>query len=90
MRYIGFPEIFAIFMLAVVLFWGDKLGPAIRDLFRGGPRPPSHPIPADDSTVLNRPRKTERGAKQFLAGFVVLAAPFALLNRRPSERRPVA
>jgi len=69
MRYIGFPEILStpmvvvLFMVAVVLFWGDKLGPAIRDLFRGGPRPPSHPIPADDSRIL---------------------------NRRPSERRPVA
>jgi hypothetical protein len=60
MRYIGFPEILAIFMVAVVLFWGDKLGPAIRDLFRGGPRPPSHPIPADDSTILNRRRSEHR------------------------------
>jgi hypothetical protein len=60
MRYIGFPEILAIFMVAVVLFWGDKLGPAIRDLFRGGPRPPSHPIPADDSRILNRRRSEHR------------------------------
>jgi hypothetical protein len=56
MHSIGFPEIFAILILAVVLFWGDKLGPAIRDLFRGGPRPPSHPIPSNDSTILNRRR----------------------------------
>jgi hypothetical protein len=69
MSYIGFPEILSmpvvvgLFIVAVVLFRGDKLGPAIRDLFRGGPRPPSHPIPADDSRIL---------------------------NRRPSERRPVA
>jgi hypothetical protein len=46
--------------VAVVLFWGDKLGPAIRDLFRGGPRPPSHPIPADDSRILNRRRSEHR------------------------------
>ena len=47
-------------------------------------------MPADDSTLLNRPRKTERGAKQFLGGFVERAAPFALLNRRRSKHRPVA
>jgi hypothetical protein len=66
MNDIGFPEILsvpvvvALFIVAVVLFWGDKLGPAIRDLFRGGPRPPSHPIPADDSTILNRRRSKHR------------------------------
>ena len=37
-------------------FWGSKLIPAIRDLFRGGLRPPSHPMPGDDSKILNRPR----------------------------------
>jgi hypothetical protein len=34
----------------------DKLGPAIQDMLRGGPRPPSHPLPADDSAILNRRR----------------------------------
>jgi hypothetical protein len=63
---IGLPEILsipvvvALFIVAVVLFSGDKLGPAIRDLFRGGPRPPSHPIPADDSKILNRRRSEHR------------------------------
>jgi len=27
---------------------------AYADLFRGGPRPPSHPLPADDSAILRR------------------------------------
>jgi len=26
--------------------------PAFIDMFRGGPRPPSHPLPADDSRLL--------------------------------------
>jgi hypothetical protein len=66
MHYIGFPEMLSVpvvvvlFVLAVVLFWGDKLGPAITDLLRGGPRPPSHPIPADDSKILNRHRSERR------------------------------
>jgi len=30
--------------------------PVLRDLFRGGPRPPSHPLPGDDSPLLNRRR----------------------------------
>jgi DNA-binding NarL/FixJ family response regulator len=32
----------------------DKL---VRTNLRGGPRPPSHPLPADDSQILNRPRR---------------------------------
>lgn len=32
---------------------------AIRDLFHGGPRPPSHPLPADDALLLLR-RRTKR------------------------------
>ena len=39
------------------------------------------------SSLLRNSRKTERGAKQFLACFVVRAAPFALLrNSRKTER----
>jgi|HubBroStandDraft_6_1064221.scaffolds.fasta_scaffold1692427_2 hypothetical protein len=53
---LSLPVVVALFIVAVALFSGDKLGPAIRDLFRGGPRPPSHPIPADDSKILNRHR----------------------------------
>jgi hypothetical protein len=58
---IGFPELVVMLVFAVILFdmnkFRDKIGPAIRDLLRGGPRPPSHPIPADDSRIINRPRR---------------------------------
>jgi hypothetical protein len=40
-------------VLGVIVF---PLIPALRDLFRGGPRPPSHPLPGDDSRLLTRRR----------------------------------
>jgi hypothetical protein len=53
------PELLVAFVVAVLIFGGGggKLGPAIRDLFHGGPRPPSHPLPGDDSKILTRPRR---------------------------------
>jgi hypothetical protein len=44
------PEVAAIMVLAFVLFgWGR---------FRGGsPRPPAHPLPSEDSKILNRAGK---------------------------------
>jgi hypothetical protein len=46
-----------VFLMAAVLgFLIFPLIPALRDLFRGGPRPPSHPLPSDDSRLLNRRR----------------------------------
>ncbi len=55
----GLPELLIAFVVAVLIFGGGgaKLGPAIRDMLRGGPRPPSHPLPGDDSVILNRPRR---------------------------------
>ena len=48
------------FVVFVAGFWmlgGAKwLGPAINELFRGGPRPPNHPIPGNDSRFLTRRR----------------------------------
>jgi hypothetical protein len=44
-------------LLVWVFFFSRKIGPAIRDMLRGGPRPPSHPLPADDSRILNRRRE---------------------------------
>ena len=49
-----------VFLVFAAGFWmlgGAKwLGPAIDELFRGGPRPPNHPIPGDDSRFLTRRR----------------------------------
>jgi hypothetical protein len=63
---VGFLQLIVMFAFALLLFVGrnglrDKLGPAINDLLGGGPRPPFHPIPADDSRILTRPREGERG-----------------------------
>jgi len=59
MRPLGATELDVIvavlFLLA--LFGGGKPGPALRDLFRGGPKPPSHPLPSNDSEILTRPRR---------------------------------
>ena len=49
--------IVALFLLLVIFIGRGKLGPAIRDMFRGGPRPPSHPLPANDSEILTRTRR---------------------------------
>ena len=42
-------------LIAVCYVVSPKL-PALRDMFRGGPRPPSHPLPSNDSHILNRKR----------------------------------
>jgi hypothetical protein len=56
-----------VFILFVAGFWimgGSKwLGPAIDELFRGGPRPPSHPIPGNDSRFLTRRRSAAAESK---------------------------
>jgi hypothetical protein len=50
--------IFVVFAAGFWMMGGSKwLGPAIDDLFRGGPRPPSHPLPGDDSRFLTRRRR---------------------------------
>jgi hypothetical protein len=49
MSHLDLPELIVIFVMALLLFWPQsrRLGPR----FKG---PPSHPIPADDSRLLNR------------------------------------
>lgn len=59
MHNIGPAEIFGVVLVILLLLSADKLGPAIRDLFRGGPRPPSHPLLGDDSKFLNRRRSRQ-------------------------------
>jgi hypothetical protein len=63
---------------------GPKVNPA--ELISVAIRPDVHVVgggdmSADDLALLRNSRKTECGAKQFLAGFVVRAAPFALLRK---------
>lgn len=52
----------ALIVIVMLSFRRGKLGPLIRAIeefknqFGGGPRPPSHPLPGNDSKMLNRPR----------------------------------
>ena len=57
MRELGLPELLVVLGIAMLLFGGGGLGPALRDLFRGGPKPPSHPLLGDDSRFVTRPRR---------------------------------
>jgi hypothetical protein len=61
MQHLGFPELILFGTVAVLLLWGSKiplvvsrLVAALENIRRGGPGSPSHPIPADDSRILNR------------------------------------
>ena len=47
--------LFILIIALAVLSW-EKIGLAIQELARGGPRPPSHPLLGDDSRFLNRVR----------------------------------
>lgn len=58
--HIGFPEFVVLGVLAVLLFGGKHIPEVARELaeglsnLRGGPGSPSHPIPSNDSRLLNR------------------------------------
>ena len=45
-----------ILIVGLAIFSWKKIGLAIQELARGGPRPPSHPLMGDDSKFLNRRR----------------------------------
>jgi hypothetical protein len=47
-----------VLLLGLAILSSKKIGLAIRELARGGPRPPSHPLPGDDSRFLNRARSS--------------------------------
>jgi hypothetical protein len=55
LRDLGLPDLIAVLVVAALLIWGGKL----RIVFRRRPRPPSlrpsHPVPSNDSQILNRP-----------------------------------
>ena len=67
MKYVGTQELIVLFVVVLVLFGPKSLKELAADLgnamnnFRGGPGSPSHPVPADDSRLLNR---KSRGAKE--------------------------
>jgi hypothetical protein len=49
-------DVLMTFIAVLLVFNAKRIGPALRDIFRGGPRPPSHPLPGDDSRILTRRR----------------------------------
>jgi len=55
--------LFIVIIWLAVLSW-EKIGLAIQELARGGPRPPSHPLLGDDSKFLNRAR-SRRSSEHF-------------------------
>jgi Sec-independent protein translocase protein TatA len=58
--HIGFPEMMVLLVGAILLYSGSNFRELAQGIiegisnFRGGPGSPSHPIPADDSNLLNR------------------------------------
>jgi sec-independent protein translocase protein TatA len=62
----GIPEVIVLAALVMLLIGGRKiselghgLGEGIqnfKDAIGGGPRPPTHPLPGNDSVIVNRPR----------------------------------
>ena len=60
MQQIGAQELMILLLVAVILFGPKSLQQVAQELtdafsnFRGGPGSPSHPMPADDSKLLNR------------------------------------
>jgi hypothetical protein len=55
-------DLLLVLVVAFLVIFGGKYAQAFRDQFRGGPRPPSHPLPADDSRILNRRRRRSSDA----------------------------
>jgi Sec-independent protein translocase protein TatA len=61
MQHLGSSELILLGTVAVLLVWGSKIPQvasmviaALENIRRGGPGSPSHPIPANDSKILNR------------------------------------
>ena len=49
-------DLLFILIIALAVLGSKKIGLAIQELARGGPRPPSHPLLGDDSKFLTRVR----------------------------------
>ena len=54
-------DLLFILIIALAVLGSKKIGLAIQELARGGPRPPSHPLLGDDSKFLNRARSRASG-----------------------------
>jgi Sec-independent protein translocase protein TatA len=60
MQHIGTPELMVLLMVAIILFGPKSFRQIAQELtdalsnFRGGPGSPSHPVPGNDSRLLNR------------------------------------
>jgi Sec-independent protein translocase protein TatA len=65
MQQFGFPELVVVCTVTFLLCWGNKIPDVARKLndaianFRGGPGPPLHPMPAEDSKLLNRKGRSD-------------------------------
>ena len=64
-RSVGPLEMLVVLAVAILLFGKNWRELAARlqegiDNFRGGPGSPTHPIPADDSKLVNRTRKSSK------------------------------
>ena len=42
---------------AAMVIYARQIREALQNLRNGGPRPPSHPLPSNDSFILNRRRR---------------------------------
>ena len=51
-------DLLFILIIALAVSGSKRIGLAIQELARGGPRPPSHPLPGNDSKFLNRVRSS--------------------------------
>jgi hypothetical protein len=49
---IGLIRIVVITGMTILLF--RVASPALKDLFKGGPKPPSHPLPPNDTEILTK------------------------------------
>ena len=60
-----YADLLLVLTVCLLLCFAKNVRAAAEELgrnIRGGPRPPSHPLPADDSRILNRRRRSSPDA----------------------------